>query len=249
MRDHPLKGCPLAVLDTETTGLDTATARIVDIAVVHCTIGGPAPEVAFSSLVNPGEHIPPDSTRITGIDDEMVKDAPRLQDIGAQVRAQCVGRLIVAYNAPYDYGIILAEGDRLGWSQDWAWPWLDLLVVRRAASKFGKKKLAEVAAEHGIALDAHGAAGDALTTAMLATPLLRAAWSFYRNEGGDSTVGHLLDWQSAAALEQERDFAAWCRRQGHAQPPRCDWHRLLGVDPPSWEAPVKHRITKDGRAA
>lgn len=260
----PLKGLPIAVLDVESTGVDTATARIVDIAVVHVTLGGEdPPEVAYSSLVNPGVPIPSDASRIHGIDDEMVAGAPRLEDVGAMARAQCVGRVICAYNAPYDYGMLCAEGARLGWSQDWDWPWLDLMIVRRAVKKYGGAKLADVVREAGIELDAHGAAGDALATAMLATPMLRRWWSdviravpthrYVPDDGNEEsapTIGYYLDWQRSAALAQEADYAAYCRRSGHVKPPRCSWHELYNVPAPTWDLPAsKVRITKDGRAA
>ncbi len=249
--DTPLKGLKLAVVDTETTGLDPMTSRIVDIAVVHIELGGGAPEVEFSSFVNPREPIPADASRIHGITDEMVKDAPTWPDIQGALLDACEDRVIVAYNAPFDFGMVMGEARRHPDpdAPPWAprWPWLDLFVVRKAASRFGKKKLAEVAAEHGIALDAHGAAGDALVAALLATPLLRALW----REGGFSgtTIGALLAWQREAALAQERDFAAWAKRQNWATPPNCPWHELEAEPPPTWDVPVKTRITKGGRTS
>jgi DNA polymerase III epsilon subunit-like protein len=286
LADRPLKDLPIAVIDTETTGLDTTTARIVDVAVVHATLGAEDDaKVAFSSLVNPGQPIPPDSTRITGIDDAMVVDAPTWSQVADKVLAACEGRLIVAYNAPYDFKVIRAElarmvDDRVAhrlieW--DASFPWLDLLVVRKATKTRGRPgRLSEIAAEYAIELEAHGATGDALTTALLAYPLMRRAWLFgafrgsmgaqpYDDQDDDDeppkvdTVAKLIAWQKGAALYQERDFASYRQRQGDAAPPSCPWHELLGVAPPTWSAPVRTtpcascgrgiiwRITKAGK--
>jgi DNA polymerase III epsilon subunit-like protein len=228
-----LKGFPLAVLDTETTGLDPATAHVVDVAVVHTEIGAGGARVAFSSLVKPPIAIPADSTRITGIDDAMVAAAPAWADVAARVAEACEGRLVVAYNAPYDYRIVRAENERAGAAAP-AWPWLDLLVVRKATKRRGRPgRLHELALEYGIKLDAHGATGDALTTAYLATPMLRAAWSSGMFRG--ATVAELLLWQRMNAIAQERDYADYCRKRGDATPPRCDWHAIEGVTAPTWE--------------
>ncbi len=62
------------VLDFETTGLDAQTDRIIEIGTA-CFRGGQLESSKFW-LVHPGMPIPPESTEITGITDEMVKDAP-----------------------------------------------------------------------------------------------------------------------------------------------------------------------------
>jgi DNA polymerase III epsilon subunit-like protein len=274
--DTPLKDCPLAVIDVESTGLDTSEARIVSIAVVHATIGlASGARLAYHTLVNPGVPIPPETTRIHGITDAMVADAPPFatrmdEDVADRVMDACDGRLVVAHNAPYEYRILRAElarkGRDPGASGFPAWPWLDTLVVRKATKTRGRPgRLAEIAAECGIALDAHGAAGDALTTALLVTPLLRRAWSlgaFNSREGAQplprygydedeiedddsddapkvETVGALLAWQREAALWQEREFAAYCRNRGDTSPPGCGWHDVEGVPAPTWTVEIR----------
>lgn len=177
MDPRPLRNLPVAVLDFETTALPDADPHVVSGAVVHATLGDPdSIRLAWSSLVRPPVSIPDSASRIHGITDADVADAPAWSDVAEAFEAACAGRVVVAYNAPADFVFHHAEQARAG-RAPLAWPWLCLLVVRKATVTRGAPgKLREIAGAHGIAVDAHGSAGDALTTAMLLDPLMREAW-------------------------------------------------------------------------
>ena len=66
-------------LDIETTGLDENREAIIEIAAVK--FNGRRIEDEFSTLINPGKNIPDFITGLTGIDNAMVRQAPRLRDI------------------------------------------------------------------------------------------------------------------------------------------------------------------------
>lgn len=261
-----LKGCPFAAIDTETTGLDTSTARVVEVAVVHGAIGSDEVSVAYRTYVRPPDPLPAESTRVTGIDDAMVADAPPFARVVDDLNRALEGRLVVAFNVPYDWRVLREEYARAARTPI-PLTWLDLLVVRRASKRGRPGKLVEIAQEHGIHLDAHGAAGDALATAMLATPLLRYAWSVGalgavagvhtgRDDLDDDddvrpqpgTVAAVLEWQRKAALYQERDFVSYAMRTGRSTPPDCGWHAILGVDPPAWSRPMRSVACSSCRA-
>ena len=72
----PLIALEAVALDTETTGLDPAKARIVEIAAVRIGAGRVDPQGALRRLVRPGVPIPPEASRIHGIDAAAVADAP-----------------------------------------------------------------------------------------------------------------------------------------------------------------------------
>ena len=86
-------------LDTETTGF--GDADVVDIAVVDNR-----GEVLLNSLVRPTRPIPADASRVHGILDRHVADAPEWPTVAAALAALVVGRRVVVYNAPFDAGII-----------------------------------------------------------------------------------------------------------------------------------------------
>lgn len=258
--DTPIKGAPFAVIDCESTGYAGPDAHVVEVAVVHGNFGSDDVRVAFTSRVRPHVAIPESATRVHGITDADVAGAPTWAEVADQVAAALAGRLPIGYGAPADYRFVAVEQERLGrppLPAPWAeLRWLDLLVVRKATKTRGRPgKLVEVAAEYGIALDAHGATGDALSTALLVRPLMRAAWErevFADPRGADgvrawdskgwpapAAIGHLLAWQREAALHQERDFAAYLQRVGALQPPQSPHHDLEGVPAPAWDTGPK----------
>lgn len=256
----PLRNLPVAVLDFETTGLPFADPppHVVSAAVVHTTLAADAePRVAWSSLVRPPVPIPAEATRIHGLTDADVADAPTWAEVARDFEAAIGDRVVVAFNAPGDFTFQRLEQERAG-RQPIAWPWLDLLVVRKASRRGRPGRLHEIADEKAIVLDAHGAIGDALTTALLLYPLMRDAWdadafehragvhAHYDREGDPDapwevdSVETLLRWQRAAALYQERDWSAYMLRQGaSARKPDSGWHLIEGVEPPPWPAAVR----------
>ncbi len=66
------------LFDLETTGLDTVNDQIVEISALKVAGGKIVDE--YSTLVNPGIHIPYQASCINGITDDMVKDAPTVEE-------------------------------------------------------------------------------------------------------------------------------------------------------------------------
>ena len=103
---------PVACVDLETTGGTAAQHRVIEVGIVLLDDGVVVEE--WSSLVNPGQRIPPSIESFTGITNEMVADAPCFDDLRSEVRARLDGRLFVAHNARFDYGFVRNEFRRLG---------------------------------------------------------------------------------------------------------------------------------------
>ncbi|WBU59122.1 3'-5' exonuclease [Paracoccus albus] len=109
---RPLKALTCVVFDTETTGLSLSD-RIVQIAGLRIA-GGRKTGEQFETLVNPGRPIPPASTKIHGVTDEMVADAP---DMSAALRGFhhfAEGAVLIAHNAPFDMGLLRAAEAETG---------------------------------------------------------------------------------------------------------------------------------------
>jgi len=103
---------PLVFLDIETTGAIARTSRITEIGAIRVENGKVVKE--FRQLVNPEQPVPPFISRMTGIHDEMLWDAPIFQVIADQLEVFLDGALFIAHNVTFDYGFIKAEFERMG---------------------------------------------------------------------------------------------------------------------------------------
>lgn len=101
------------VLDTETTGLKPRDGdRIVEIGIVELINHLPTGKI-FHKYINPQRDIPEESTRVHGITDEMVKDAPLFVHIVEEFLEFIEDSPMVIHNASFDMGFLNAELDRL----------------------------------------------------------------------------------------------------------------------------------------
>ena len=90
----------IIALDLETTGLDPQTDAILEIGARR--FDGNRVEDEFSTLINPGRHIPDFITGLTGISDEMVRQAPPIRDVLDEL-ATFIGDLpILGHNIQFD---------------------------------------------------------------------------------------------------------------------------------------------------
>src|SRR4051794_35629100 len=100
----------LAFVDLETTGTLAAADRITEVGIVRVDANGEdaaEPAVSeWSTLVNPGIPIPPEIQALTGISNQMVRDAPSFARIADEIAARTAGALFVAHNARFDYGFL-----------------------------------------------------------------------------------------------------------------------------------------------
>ena len=101
-------------MDLETTGGDPKKDRITEVAIY--LYNGQEMVDSFTSLVNPGVSIPPMISRMTGIDNEMVRDAPPFYEVARQIVEMTQNAVFVAHNARFDYGFLQREFRQLGYT-------------------------------------------------------------------------------------------------------------------------------------
>ncbi|MEX2588711.1 MAG: exonuclease domain-containing protein, partial [Chitinophagales bacterium] len=101
-----------AIIDTETTGGNPSKDKVMEIAII--IYDGEKVIEEYSTLVNPLEPIAPFIRSLTGIDESMVKDAPTFEEIADKVLEMTEGKIFVAHNVRFDYGILRNEFQRLG---------------------------------------------------------------------------------------------------------------------------------------
>ncbi len=96
-----------AVIDVETTGLNSKNEKITEIAIIiH---DGEKITDEFSSLVNPEKPIPYKITMLTGINNKMIAEAPKFHEIAKKIIELTEGKIIVGHNVAFDYGFIKNE--------------------------------------------------------------------------------------------------------------------------------------------
>lgn len=99
---------PLAFIDLETTGINLATDRIVEIAIVKILPDGK--RTVKRKLINPQMAIPKGATDVHGITDEMVKDAPSFKDAAHELKQMLDGCDIAGYNSNrFDIPMLIEE--------------------------------------------------------------------------------------------------------------------------------------------
>ena len=151
------------VFDIETTGLSNKHNKITEIGAVKVRAG--AVVDTYSTFVNPETLIPEQITKITGITNEMVKDAPTINEALPGFLDFIKDSCVVAHNAEFDVGFIRESCNKGGFKFDN--PILDTLKLSRVLlSHLKKHKLDVVAKELGINLENHHrAVNDAKATA------------------------------------------------------------------------------------
>ena len=102
----------LVFLDLETTGTNPVADRITEIGLVEVDAQGRATQ--WSSLVNPGVSIPSFIQGLTGISNDMVKDAPSFAELAPALHDRLQGALFIAHNARFDYGFLRNAFDEAG---------------------------------------------------------------------------------------------------------------------------------------
>lgn len=207
--------------DTETTGVDVETARIVTATVVRVD-GGVKDKREW--LINPGVDIPAEATAVHGVTTEHARAAG--DDPAAAVgeimlalhNAWGEGLPVVAYNAAYDMTVLDRELRRHhGYGLDVRGPIIDPFCIDKALDPYrkGKRTLTASCAHYGVRLDAaHDASEDALAACRLAWRLAQV----YPEQIGDLAL--VNDLQAVWRREWAVSFEQYLARQG--KPERVD---------------------------
>lgn len=200
----PLISIDAVAFDTETTGLDAQTARIVQMGALRIAGGADASLEAapgFETLVNPGIAIPPASSAIHGISDEDVALAPRFADALPELDTFFGAATVVGHTIAYDRMVLEAECKREGLKLTHRC-WLDVrLLAEIALPGLARYDLDGLASHFGVKISGrHTAMGDALATA----EIYRALLPLLRDRGvrtlaeADSASRAILDAQISA---------------------------------------------------
>lgn len=168
------------VFDLETTGFSPISNRIIEIGAVK-VVGGAITD-RFSTFVNPEVPIPYEIEKVTNINDSMVLDAPKIEQVLPEFAAFCEGAVMVAHNAGFDMSFFKENCRRQGLAADHTY--LDTVGLARALfSELSKFTLDAICKKLNISLEGHHrAVNDAEATAEVFLRFL----SLCREQGVDS---------------------------------------------------------------
>ncbi|MDO6807005.1 exonuclease domain-containing protein [Zobellia galactanivorans] len=161
-----------SIVDIETTGNGIKGNKITEISIFK--FDGYEIVEEFTSLVNPQCEIPYFITRLTGIDGDMVRDAPTLDEIVDDILKITENTIFVAHSVNFDYNVIKNELKLLG--RDFIRKKLcTVRLSRKLLPGYHSYSLGKLCSSLGIPLtDRHRARGDAHATTLLFKKLLRA---------------------------------------------------------------------------
>ncbi len=193
-----------AIIDIETCAgkFEYRKGRITEICIlVH---DGLQVVEKFTTLINPECFISPYFTSLTGITNDMVKDAPTFAQIAKKIIELTEGTIFVAHNVGFDYGFIKEEFASLGYAYK-----RDTLCTVRLSRKFIPNKfsysLGRLCESLGIENSArHRAEGDAVATAKLFDLILqlKSTHPQYKNQGVEALMTRRIDKMKQYILDK-----------------------------------------------
>lgn len=178
------------IVDIETTGNGIKGNRITEISIFK--YDGHELVDEFTSLVNPECEIPYFITGLTGIDNDMVRNAPVLQDVAEKILEITKDTIFVAHSVNFDYNVIKNElkGIGLTFSRK---KLCTVRLSRKLLPGYNSYSLGKLCSAIGIPLtDRHRARGDAHATMLLFHKLLRS-------KGADTVFKSFLNARSQEA--------------------------------------------------
>ena len=159
-----------AILDIETTGGQFNEEGITEIAIYK--FDGHEVVDQFISLVNPEIPIQPFVVKLTGINNAMLRSAPKFYEIAKRIIEITSDCVIVAHNASFDYRILRTEFRRLGYDFE-AKSLCTVELAKKLIPEQPSYSLGKLVRALGIPMaDRHRASGDAMATTKLFKMLL-----------------------------------------------------------------------------
>ena len=154
-------------IDVETTGLEAGTDEIIEIAAVK--FNGDQVLETYQQLVKPRHALPLKITRLTGISDDMLKDAPRFSEIAPDLVRFVKSYPLIGHSVGFDLKMLQAQGMRFGQASYDTFDMATLLIPQAPAYR-----LSALAATLGVTHDdAHRALSDADVTRQIFLHMLR----------------------------------------------------------------------------
>ncbi len=215
------------VFDTETTGLDPAHARIVEMGGVRIAAGRLEESETFHQLVHPGMAIPAASSAIHGIVDADVARAPHFGEALPRLLAFAGDRIWIGHSIGFDFAILKKEAARAGLAFEQK-PALDTrLLAQIVAPQLPGFSMETLCAWLNVEpAKRHSALGDAQSAARIFLALVP-----HLRDRGIRTIGEALRASSRLTQALEAEHAAGWAAIGDPPPTTIQIHSRIDAYP------------------
>ncbi|KAF0151484.1 MAG: DNA polymerase III epsilon subunit [Ignavibacteria bacterium] len=191
----PFEEAVFCVFDFETTGTSARTEKVIEIGMTRIKKGKIVD--TFSTFINPGRPVPFYITKITGITNSDVQDAPYFDEVYSQIKNFIGNSVLVAHNLGFDLSFLRSEclsADLQMVSNDAI---CTLKLARKIFPALPSKSLGNIVKHFKIRhRDVHRGLGDAAAT----SKVLIKMFNTLRDEHNIDTIEDLISFQSSASL-------------------------------------------------
>ncbi len=213
----PMMALDAVILDIETTGLDPAKARALEIGAVRLIRGQLDPSASFRHLVRPDTPVPADTVRIHGIDEAVLSDARPFAEVWPELADFVGDAVVIGQSIGFDLAVLKRECERAGLA--WVPPHtLDTrLLAEVAEPELADYSLDALAAWLGVEVtDRHSALGDARIAGRVFVALVPKL-----REGRIRTLGEATQaCRTLTAVLDRQHRAGWVEVGRDAEPGR-----------------------------
>ena len=202
-------------VDVETTGLNPKEEKLIEIGAVK-VINGQVAE-RFQSFVNPGRPLSSRIVALTGITDEMLKDAPKPAEILPKFQEFCGQLPILGHNLQFDYAFLKKAmvNEKLDFNKEG----LDTLrIARKYLPELQSRSLVFLCEHFEIKHTAHRALGDAEATSILYGELCRLFYDKAQTEDckvfEPRPMNYNVKREQPVTIAQKEQILRYCERLG-----------------------------------
>lgn len=188
------------VIDTETTGLSSRTDEIIEIGMVKVKDGNIIDE--YSTLIKPNCVISASASRVNGIYDSDVKNAPSFDDVCDNIHNFIKGNTIVAHNATFDISFLKRQSEEYGIEVDKILYVDSIDIAKNSIKNLDNYKLDTIVKFFGLSEQNHRALDDAKQTAIIVQKCIEKKIADHEEE-----LQRKREEKKAKTIERETKFA------------------------------------------
>ncbi len=197
IKEKPFSETTFSVIDFETTGTSPPASRAIEIGIVR--VENFKIVDTFQSFFNPGIDIPPFISRLTGIENEDLLNAPKFEDIVNEIKEFIDETVLVGHNLQFDFAFLSSEFKLANTVLPNLAQICTLKLSRHLFPQLKSKSLGSMAKHLRLRhKNVHRALGDATVTAKILIKLI----TILKEEHNGETINDIISFQSTPSVSK-----------------------------------------------